>query len=819
MPSQTKIFSQISLSPLPQDYPFLAYQQNYPAVSDQSHPKSEEAGIEEVKLSGLVVSGDFSSNSRILMESSGSQDQKESSGPGSHSKGGDDNDDNDDYGDPDDHSEKKDGDDDGDDGNDDKIGDYEEDSKEMNQDNEESYQIVGGSGSEEAGKEEAYYGEGKPEEVALEIYADEENQETTQETTQETLSSLLEEKPITEYEETIEAPSPLEDQSEVPIEEEEDSQQPPPSPYENSEEFLTEEQLLSSPNSSCSNASNFHFPNGTCSPYCPLGTYIVQYNTQYNYSTCTQCSSNCKTCSSDPNCCTSCPLDSPYLHEKNDTCLVSCPSWTIVKEDENGTKLCVVDKNRRPELPPSQQAFVQFVDNCNTVSGTLATVTMACHQIVNPGASAIPSIILLVNLLDYMKYINVTFPPKLDSMFNSQLSDFLSFQIPFSFPESLEDSNHTTRVPVRFRRYSVNSLFIVNMWAELLTSAIIFGLACAIGLITLTIGTRTLVGKVLFWLQDFFMWNYMLVYWLSILNDIVLFAIVEYQNLNLNTTLAKVSLVMNLVLFIGSLLFLSFIYYKLHQMRNKKTYGSFEDKVKSNSKIKVLFEDFKTFYFTQELMIVISSVKVIFYAIIVAAFDAPVLQIVLLILLNLATISYLLIIRPFKTNCRNIELAVYETLTLMANCACLKLALTSKADQELDVTTGDAIIITNFILISAVFLFQIISRGIQIRAYYKAKRAKQQVQPVAGTAVTTITTLTSAESTPKAGSEGIKEKLEREVKEGVKEVEGEDQAQERRNFRRRTLGNMSTVVSLSENVKTIYIRTNTIMIQENEMNP
>ena len=611
----------------------------------------------------------------------------------------------------------------------------------------------------------------------------------------------------------------IEESGDEDLETDDDTDNLETSPIEEEEELL----LVPSEYDDCSSPNNYHYPNGTCGSSCPSGKFIIQQNSQENYKTCAPCSSNCKTCQNTTETCTSCPFNVPYLNE-NSTCLVSCPSGTTIQESPQGQKLCVT-----AQLTPRQQNFVNFVDNSYAVTSTISSVTMVSYQIVNPGASAIPSVILLVNLLDYVKYLNISFPPKLDAMFSSKLTDYLSFQIPFDFPESLQDEIHEQNVPWRFQRYEVNGLFLVNMWGETLTAILVFAVACVIALISFKISNEKWFGKIIFWLQDFLIWNYVLVYWLSILNNIVLFAIIEYQNLYLNGALAIISLILNIIFLTSSFLFLGFIYYKLRQLRVHK-YETQKEKATSHSKIKVLFEDFKSFYFTQELMIVISSVKVILYAIIIAAFDAPVAQIILLILIDVSMVFYLIVFRPLRENWQNIELIIYQILALIANCACLKLAMLSPEDQVRDIRTGDVIIITNFILISAVFLFQVVSRGIQLKGYCKGRKAQKKISqqvhpnkaPAPGPARSPIST---ASSTPKGGSEDELDQGETGAKLGLRKEEITEldlRLQLRMDSRRssirslRSLRSVSTVVSLSDHTRTIIIRSSSNKSEENQ---
>lgn len=463
----------------------------------------------------------------------------------------------------------------------------------------------------------------------------------------------------------------------------------------------------------------------------PRNTIFLADFGQYFY-----CQPQCAICSEATDNCLKCSDPSLFLLD-NGSCQAECPAG-MAPDDENPTpegqikcmwcdEICLAERARRKEEKKKEEELTTAVAQYHDVGGTMTASFLVALQIMRPGSSSTSSTILLVNLLQYVRYLSINYPSKLRTAFHKQPDATASLNFGPLFPESLNQDVLTYRPPSRFDTFNINALFLANFWRGVTTTAI---LALAVGFVLMIRRAVLKNAKMIMVrekLQSFLTWNYMITFTLSNLDRVTMFAIVEYQSLRLDSSFSIASFVLNVMFFIASILVLAYIPYRLYKIR-KENIAKNEDKLKIHDGVKVMFEKAKTKYFFQEILVFMIGLRAVLHNLIIAAFDSPTAQASILMVISLLMIAYLIAFRPHTQLLENIELIIYEVIIFIVNSTCLHFSTLDASEQFMAYTASNTIIVCNILALSISILFSVLKVLVQvikaIKDYLAAKKAK-----------------------------------------------------------------------------------------------
>jgi len=302
-------------------------------------------------------------------------------------------------------------------------------------------------------------------------------------------------------------------------------------------------------------------------------------------------------------------------------------------------------------------------------------------------------------------------------------------------PQGLQDQIPESGVPPTFEKYNVSSNFLINFWEGiivLLFMVVLFGLMRALEYFTNAAKHKkfpyTTIRTARYMTQ-----NLLLSQFDGLFGDITMYSILNYRTKDPEKGLGSIDLVLSAflliltVIIIGSQLNLLVRYQ--HLKKNKEALEKFIERSQGSL---IAFEDFKdTSLFRQAFFFLLILRDFLFSLILTTLFGYPLVQTILILILNLAIVAFLFAKQPFKKRCGFFQQLFYESVTLAVNICVIILAA---KDQErstaydLRQTTGKFIIITNLVFNFTVIVFLVFGLIMTLKENYqeyKAKRVKK----------------------------------------------------------------------------------------------
>ena len=316
---------------------------------------------------------------------------------------------------------------------------------------------------------------------------------------------------------------------------------------------------------------------------------------------------------------------------------------------------------------------------------------------------------ILTDMVQYLKYIDIDYPTKLQLTFNS--ADVLAISIVPNIPDKLARNFPSSPLPASFQKYDFPSSFFVNFWYPSVNLA-----SLLIGLMIVCIFEKCMKsrkGRIYSFfakLKKVLKWNYSLSLLLSYYGHIILFSSFEFRTNNLTGTgpiLSFTLCVLMNALSLFVLLYMIRIIIKIRSAKaeqNRATGSISQSHHLTVEKTKwedwqMVFDSFKEDSFFHQAYLPITTLRIVlFYIIIAYLYSWPLLQITLITLLSLSMIFYLVTVRSPKEFVQLIECLVQEAVILVINALVLGLAILNKVDSSAHAskeTIGDIIIWTN----------------------------------------------------------------------------------------------------------------------------
>jgi len=201
--------------------------------------------------------------------------------------------------------------------------------------------------------------------------------------------------------------------------------------------------------------------------------------------------------------------------------------------------------------------------------------------------------------LIYLRYVDLQFPEKLLQLFDSAEFQLISFNFMPEFPNSWKNEADQYPAPLRYRKYGVDGLFIVNFWSFLLIWVVLLVGCIVVALLSRMKIENTKGKKLIKLISNFIFWNYIVSFFMSSLGDITLFMIIEYQSLEFGDGRPLLTLIFSLILNFACLLstiglFLLCVFPNLRKLYKEFKEGDPKEVSPLAEKFQVLYEDFKT---------------------------------------------------------------------------------------------------------------------------------------------------------------------------------------------------------------------------------
>jgi len=465
----------------------------------------------------------------------------------------------------------------------------------------------------------------------------------------------------------------------------------------------------------------FLYYDGSCKVNCPL-PYSPRYQAEMNY-----CDYPC--------------LTTQYLYQ-NGSCLYSCDSPMYLSTGSYGERYC---------LPPCSDPLKYYdyttktcVSSCSSDAAIEDTSFLACLPVVytppqgfmdllltasaSPGD---PSFISFHKLSQYIRYVDIDVPTRLEVFVYSQGKTIISWDLGFGIPDSIEVTKRT--LPPAFERHGMPSSFLVNMWSEIIFFGSIFVAACLLKILekAAEIFEWTQLAPALGKLKTIFMFNFCFVLIGYYGDSIILYTCLDLISMNLESTTATVSLFVSiafllmLVLVLGLNVYVVYQYRKLRQYiianpHAEEKYAEFHDKWQS---CLVFYREFRDDSWPQQLFYMIYVLRTAIPSLfIVVTSRVPLAQTIFEVVVSVLILAFIIWKQPLKRTINHVQLLCYEICTfIIALCALLLTVIKpsgTMGNSHVRTFIGDLIIIGNVFLNVTAVVFLVLKVCLEVRDLY-----------------------------------------------------------------------------------------------------
>ena len=453
--------------------------------------------------------------------------------------------------------------------------------------------------------------------------------------------------------------------------------------------------------SPCSSVDDFIYEDGSCSSSCNAG-FVVFSEPGAKY------------------CNNPCPSSEKYLYPDL-TCKSAC-DYPYTVSGNSTLALCVLD------LDSSTVEQVKQLTQASAVGNSVSSVGGMVGSLLSASDPASMCLGPFAKMLQYIKFMKITYPPKVELMLESQDTSSGSLSFLKSTVKKFTDVFKNQKVPGKFSDYNVSSSFIVNFWQSALILLVIL-LFIGVGYILYkNLSKTSKIYSPVETIVSILKWNFFIIMYCGTIGDIVLYSALEFQGVNLDDLYSNISLI---VCAGFNILTVIVIVKMLHVNINIRNSNSKKEEIEKKwIAFRAFYETYKDNFFGQQIFLLIFVVRVAcFNAIVGYAYDYPLLQALMIIVINGIMAVYLIVMRPLKAKINLIQQITFEVLLLIFNtCVCILAINDAKGNQAIELrnTVGEIIIVLNIIvpfLSTGFILLKIIVIVVEtIKNYRKSKK-------------------------------------------------------------------------------------------------
>jgi len=471
----------------------------------------------------------------------------------------------------------------------------------------------------------------------------------------------------------------------------------------------------------CPDISYFLYWNNTCQTSCfpPLQTY-ERGNLNY--------------------CAPSCEEDQFLLW--NGTCIDSCPLPATMQSSYYGIMCILPCSDPLDYYYEETQSCSSVCHSHSVVENDLYFKCLPTPSVTDFGSvvglllesSADPGMITFLTvakLTQPIRYISIDFPSRLETLILNKGRKILSLELGFKMPSKVQEHFTLETLASVFENQGLHSSFLVNFWQDLSSIWI------AIGFLVLVMFVK-LLSKIFKWkfaefLCDSFdfivRWNFILILLAIDIDDIALFASLEFRTFKGGSAAAIWSLViciLMIILMFGYLLFTFCLATRARDLKNNKNSTiaqsekqSFHSFVSRWEGYQVLFRGYENGKHFTHLFYFFYTVRLATPMVIAAAYyTLPMMQATAYFFISCVTVSYIAYAQPIKTRVNQIQVLTIESFVLVNYFGIFLLAIFDQTGIEsslANVIIGDIVILANLSINLLLVAFLVVKIGLQIK--------------------------------------------------------------------------------------------------------
>jgi len=406
-----------------------------------------------------------------------------------------------------------------------------------------------------------------------------------------------------------------------------------------------------------------------------------------------------------------CLRNKTFLHEVLQVCQAICPYPSIAKNERYG-KYCtypcedhnhywnMVDKKCEatceypfqatetplPKLCTSSlseeevkqaKQMAGAADSANSASSTGNMI----WSIINSGDSTAGMMGPLAKMLQYIKFMDIMFPEKVQLMLQEQTKKASKKGFTEKMLGSVFDKFPNYEVTENFKFYFIKSNFFANFWPSLFNLSAILMVTMLVIFATAKTKNNPKVHRILKSLRDVLKWNVFLITFCGTIGDIVLYTALEFQTVKFE----NVESVFSFILCLGVNALAVIVVVKIldvnSAIRKSKERTRSEEEYKKMiaqdfNSYKALFDCYKDYSFYQQIFLFVFIMRlVIFNASIGYFYKYPLFQATTSLITNILMFVYLVIKRPMRKIITLIQQIILELILLPFNVCVLALAI------------------------------------------------------------------------------------------------------------------------------------------------
>ena len=309
-----------------------------------------------------------------------------------------------------------------------------------------------------------------------------------------------------------------------------------------------------------------------------------------------------------------------------------------------------------------------------TLESSSSFFDMFLYAPLEPGTL---TVVKLVKIMQYVKYLDIHMPPRLQRLGISKGRNVMSVSSGITMGEEMKKDFFKQSLSFNYEKNRLHSSFLVNFWEDLTTLMIAFALACLF-----FVGERLsvamdwkLVEIICHTLRVLAKWNAVIMFLAINLDDIILFSAVEYKSLNKSGSSNGFSFAMSFV-FIFAIIGLSgFIYWYAKKLRAKRITKVSRNNITTRSAIvqvnesfQVIFRGYRDNNIFNQLFFMIYMFRIGVPMLVAVCLEvSPIAITILEVLISIAILTYLLKMKPFIKNINHQQIVLFEVIVLIMN--------------------------------------------------------------------------------------------------------------------------------------------------------
>ena len=429
-------------------------------------------------------------------------------------------------------------------------------------------------------------------------------------------------------------------------------------------QLCTEDEICSSRFS----AAPYCLKNGTCAE-CVENNHCPGTNPYCFHDTCQKCSSANNLCHS-------------LFHSALPICLNNgtCVQCLVHSDCPLSDQFCFNNKCETDFPITLNPEEIEQTKQLGEAAGTVGSVSDSgglANSFLSPSDPTSMNTGALAKMLQYIKFMSVRYPAKMQVIFMQQVSNT---SITARVGESLSKSFVNRPLPNKFDYYHVKSSFFVNFWQSMLTLLAIFGFTMLLTLLSAVLTHHKKLNTIVKNILSAVKWNVFLIVFCGTYGDIVFYSSLEFYTVDLDDVCSIISFFVCLGINCLAILVLLKIIQVNLTLKRRKERKIDQNPEKDLSNYKAFFECYKDKSFDQQIFLAIYILRVSLFNMVIAyMYKSPLTQAILILLLNLAMVIYLIKKKPMKKLINFFQQLTLEAILLVFNLCVLILAGTDRA--------------------------------------------------------------------------------------------------------------------------------------------